>query len=274
VLPTLRLGSSGYYVHLLQMNLNGLALNYNGFAINGFLDTKTDDALKNFQDRFKLVRDGIVGPKTWSLLLENVKAIQRLLISRGYPVGNVDGFYGTKTMQAVQHFQSGQALAATGTVDPRTRQRLFNPNDKDHYELRPSSNEISALNPNVQSMARNLLALTKAHGLDVRITQAFRSWSESDRLFAQGRTTPGQIVSNARGGESFHNWGLAFDAAPYVNGQMSNDTSLFKLIGSLGKQAGLEWGGDFKSLVDYPHFQYTHGLNTWDLLHGVRPRHS
>lgn len=270
-LPTLRLESSGTYVRLLQMDLNGLALNYNGFSINGYLDTKTDDALKNFQDRFKLQRDGIVGPKTWSLLLENVKAIQRLLNSRGYNVGNADGFYGPRTMQAVEEFQRKQGLAVTGQVNPRTRQRLFNPNDRDHYELRPSSNSLNALDPNVANMARRFLALARSNGLDVRITTAFRSWAESDRLYAQGRTTPGSIVSNAQGGDSFHNWGLAFDAAPFENGVISNDTSKYKLMGSLGKQVGLEWGGDFKSIVDYPHFQYSYGLNTWDLLNGVRP---
>lgn len=62
--------------------------------------------------------------------------------------------------------------------------------------------------------------MTRAHGLYVRITTAFRSWDESDRLYTQERTTPGPIVSNAQSGDS-HNWGLDFEAAPSVNGQIS-----------------------------------------------------
>lgn len=161
VLPTLRLGSSGHYVRLLQMGLDGLGENYNSFSINGYLDPKTDDVVKNFQDRFKLPRDGIVGPKTWTLLLDNVSAIQRLLNSRGYHVGNVDGFYGARTRQAVERFQRDQGLTVTGTFTPRTRQRLFNPNDRDHYELRPSSNSLSSLDPSVANMARRFLTLTR-----------------------------------------------------------------------------------------------------------------
>lgn len=270
-MPVLRLGSSGHYVRLLQLDLNGLGENYNGFKVDGYLGKQTDDVVKNFQDRFNLMRDGVVGPKTWRLMIENVKAIQRLLNSRGYPVGNVDGWYGTKTIEAVKRFQRDQGLPVTGIFNPRTRQRLFNPNNKDHYELRPTSLSLSALDPRVAQMARRFLVLTKTHGLNVHITNVFRSWDKSDRLYAKGRTEPGPKVSNAQGGNSFHNWGLAFDAAPFENGHISNDISKYKLMGQLGKQVGLEWGGDFKSIKDYPHFQYTYGLNTWDLLNGVRP---
>ncbi len=271
-LPTLRIGSTGRYVRFLQLDLNGLGLNYNGFKVDSQFGTKTDDVVKNFQDRFELNRDGVVGARTWTLLLNNVKAIQRLLSSRGYDVGVADGWYGTRTISAVRSFQSHNGLTVNGIVDPRTRQKLFNPNNKDHFELRPSSNSIHALDPNVGRMAEQFLALTRQHNLNVHITTAFRSWDESDRLYAKGRTAPGPIVSNAQGGNSYHNWGLAFDAAPIENGKVSNDTSKYKLMGHLGEQVGLEWGGTFKSIVDYPHFQYTYGLNTWDLLNGVRPK--
>ena len=50
---------------------------------------------------------------------------------------------------------------------------------------------------------------------------------------------------------------------------ISNDAEKFKKMGRLGKQVGLEWGGDFKDIVDYPHFQYTLGLSTQDLQNGV-----
>ncbi|KUO95715.1 peptidoglycan-binding protein [Ferroacidibacillus organovorans] len=271
VFPSIRLGSKGHYVRLLQADLNGLALNYNGFALDGYFDQKTSDAVKNFQDRFSLNRDGIVRNSTWKVLVDNVLAVQKLLNQNGYHAGHADGWFGAATTAAVIAFQRAHGIYPSGIVDPRTRQALFNPHDKDHYQDRPTSAALESLNPHVAAMARRFLALTREHHMDVRIYTAFRSWSDEDRLFAQGRWTPGPIVTNARGGDSYHNWGLAFDAAPFENGAMTTDVSKFRLMGQLGKQAGLQWGGDFKSIVDYPHFQDTFGLNTWDLLNGVRP---
>jgi len=272
VLPTLRLGSVGPYVKRLQMSLNGLSLNYNNFAIDGVFDVKTRNVVQNFQDRFKLTRDGIVGPVTWNILIGNVKMVQRQLNLRGYNTGYPDGWFGTVTTNVVSAFQRGNGLYQDGIVNPRTRQRLFNPFPKDNFEYRPSSNSINSLNPYVAFLARKFLALTHANNLDVHIINAFRSWDEQDRLYAQGRTMPGDIVTNARGGDSYHNWGLAFDASPYENGSISNDIIKIKKMGQLGQQVGLEWGGTFISIVDLPHFQYTFGLNTWNLLNGVRPR--
>lgn len=273
-LPIIHVGSKGSFVTLLQLNLNGLALNYNNFAVDGVFDNKTSDALKNFQDRFTLNPTGSADDVTWKILDANVKAVQKLLNSRGYPPLKLDGWYGPLTKNTVRKFQTDNGLYPSEIVDPRTRQKLFNPHPKDNFESRPSSNELSSLSPHVASLAQKFLKLTQTNHLDVQIYTAFRSWEEEDRLYAQGRWAPGQIVTNARGGDSYHNWGLAFDAAPYVKGKISNDTSAFKRMGALGEQVGLQWGGTFRSLVDYPHFQYTFGLNTWDLLNGVRPHAS
>jgi len=103
--------------------------------------------VQNFQDRYKLTRDGIVGPATWNVLIENVKAVQRLLNSRGYNSGYVDGWFGPITTSAVRAFQRDNGLYQEGIVNPRTRQRLFNPYPKDNFEDRQSSNVISSLNP-------------------------------------------------------------------------------------------------------------------------------
>lgn len=270
-LPVLQIGSTGPYVQLLQMNLNGLGGNFNNFAIDGVFGIKTQQAVGSYQDEYKLPRDDIVGPITWKVLTDNVKAIQRGLNARGYNAGNPDGWFGQATTYAVIRFQRDNGLYPEGVVNPRTRRKLFNPNPKDNYEYRPTSNSINSLNPYVAQLARKFLDLTRANNLDVRILAAFRSWDDSDRLYAQGRTTPGPIISNSRGGESYHNWGLAFDAAPFENGVKSNDVKKFKTMGRLGEQVGLEWGGGFKDLIDYPHFQYTFGLSTEDLLNGVTP---
>lgn len=270
-LPTIHEGSTGTAVKYLQMNLNGLGLNYNGMAVDGVFDKKTSEVLKDFQDRYELEPNAVAGPVTWKLLIELVKSIQKALNHRGYYSGYPSGIFDERTTEAVKRFQTSNGLTVSGIVDPRTRQKLFNPEPKDNFETRPSSNDLSSLHPFVALLARRFLDLTRQNKLDVRITTAFRSWDEEDRLFAQGRTNPGPIVTNARGGDSYHNWGFAFDAAPFENGQISKDREKFIQMGHLGEQVGLKWGGTFKSLVDLPHFQYTFGLNTWDLLNGIRP---
>ncbi|MDR3599559.1 MAG: peptidoglycan-binding protein [Desulfosporosinus sp.] len=270
-LSTLRLGSQGPYVKKLKLSLNGLSKNYNNFSIDYSFDQKTEDAVKNYQDDIKLFRDGIVGPATWASLIARVKMIQVKLNSLGDNSGTPDGWFGLKTTNAVKKFQSEHGLVQEGIVNPRTRAKLFNPHPRDNFESRSSSIALSSLDPYVGFLAGRFLRLCSANHLDVRITTAFRSWDESDRLYALGRTVPGSIVSNARGGDSYHNWGLAFDAGPFENNKISTDPTKFNLMGRLGEQVGLEWGGTFKSIIDLPHFQYTFGLTTEDLLNGKRP---
>lgn len=270
-LPLLQLGSTGPYVLLLQMNLNGLGGNFNNFGIDGTYGLKTQQAVGSYQDESKIPRDGVVGPVTWKLLTDDVIAVQRRLNAIGYNAGYPDGWFGQTTTNAVMRFQRDHGLYPEGIINPRTRRRLFNPYPKDNYEYRPTSNSLSSLNPYVAQLARRFLALTKANNLDVRIQAVFRSWDEEDRLYAQGRTTPGDVITNTRGGESYHNWGLAFDAAPFENGAVSNDLEKFRKMGRLGQQVGLEWGGTFKDIVDLPHFQYTFGLSSKQLLNGESP---
>ncbi|MDP4142990.1 MAG: peptidoglycan-binding protein [Bacillota bacterium] len=274
--PVLKKYYEGPSVRILQMNLNGLNYNYNGLQITGVFDSLTDEVVRDFQAENKLVSDGVVGPVTWNVLLRKVLAIQSKLNSINFNAGSPDGVYGARTTDAVRRFQSVNGLAMSGIVEPRTRQQLFNPNPPDDYSKIPSSTAISALNPYVASLARQFLNLCTQSGLDVTIIVTFRSWYDQDQLFAQGRTQPGAIVTDAEGGDSYHNWGLAFDCAPMTNGVIDwNATDKFIEMGNLGQQVGLEWGGNWTtfniSIVDMPHFQYTFGLNTEQLLNGARP---
>lgn len=86
-----------------------------------------------------------------------------------------------------------------------------------------------------------------------------RTKEEQDKLYAQGRTMPGKIVTQAKGGDSMHNYAVAFDICPIVNGKAVWEISLFNKIGKLGMDIGLEWGGSWKKFIDRPHFQYTAG---------------
>ena len=271
MLPTLKLGSKGPYVKKLKMNLYGLGNNYTDFVIDNIFDLKTKNVVENFQDKAKLPRDGIAGPATWSNLIEKVKLVQTKLDSTGYNPGNPDGWFGPNTTNATKRFQRDNGLYEEGIINPRTREKLFNPYAKGNFKDRPSSNNLNSLDPYVSYLARKFIELSKINNFDIIINVAFRSWDDQDKLYASGRTKPGEKVTNARGGDSYHNWGLAFDATPIENGRISNDIIKFKKMGKLAEQVGLEWGGRFKSIVDFPHFQYTFNLSTEDLLNGKRP---
>ena len=89
--------------------------------------------------------------------------------------------------------------------------------------------------------------------IKLRITDGYRSIQEQNALYAQGRTAPGKIVTHARGGQSLHNYGKAFDVVQIKNGvpiweKLSND------IVNIASELGLEWGGHWNTFKDYPHF--------------------
>lgn len=123
---------------------------------------------------------------------------------------------------------------------------------------------ISQLDPRLQGCATEFINAAQAQGVTLRITQGFRSIAEQNALYAQGRTTPGQIVTNAKGGQSYHNYGLAFDVVMMNNGKAVWDR-IPANIGALGATYGFEWGGNWRTFKDYPHFQTTFGQSILDL---------
>lgn len=101
-------------------------------------------------------------------------------------------------------------------------------------------------------LAQNL----SGRGIHIEVVQGLRTFAEQDKLYRQGRTEPGQRVTNAKGGLSKHNYGVAVDVAPMVNGKIDwDDLSKFAAIGAASKKLGLMWGGDWKKFVDKPHVE-------------------
>lgn len=133
--------------------------------------------------------------------------------------------------------------------------------------------KLVGVHPLVATKARQLIERAYREGINVIITQGLRTVEEQNELYAQGRTKPGKIVTNAKGGYSYHNFGLAFDFAILKDdGSVSwNVDGKWKRVGAIGKSLGLEWGGDWKDFKDYPHFQYTFGLSLADLRAGKKP---
>jgi hypothetical protein len=130
-----------------------------------------------------------------------------------------------------------------------------------------SHERLSRCHPALTSRGRAMLDLCAQAGVNLLVTQGLRTWEEQDALYAKGRTAAPigkkYIVTNARGGSSYHNFGLAFDIVVLDSiGKANWDTSHpgWKIAAERGKSVGLEWGGDWKSFKDLPHFQYTAGL--------------
>lgn len=118
------------------------------------------------------------------------------------------------------------------------------------------SRDISLLHPELKAICQTFIAECKKQGLIVGISETFRTKAEQDALYAQGRTTPGSIVTNAKYPYSAHCWGVAFDI--YRNdgkGAYNDNDGWFAKCGAVGKKLGLFWGGDFRSFTDKPHFE-------------------
>lgn len=129
-----------------------------------------------------------------------------------------------------------------------------------------NSRSLDDLHPRVAEMARHFLEHCDAMGIDVLVTSTFRDAQSQSALYEQGRTKPGRRVTNAKPGQSFHNWQVAFDVVPLRNGKpvwgtTGADGDLWEQIGKIGESVGLEWAGRWKKFREYAHFQYTGGHN-------------
>lgn len=124
--------------------------------------------------------------------------------------------------------------------------------------------KIEELHPELQLKLAQLKEVCANQGISIAYSECLRTIAEQNELYAQGRTKPGNIVTNARGSSysSQHQWGIAADF--YINmdvdgdGKRSDDafndsTGLFERVGAIAKSIGLGWGGDWKSFKDRPH---------------------
>ena len=163
---------------------------------------------------------------------------------------------------------SGPSASWNAKVDPR------------------SEATIALLNPAVQPYARELIRRATAQGIQVKVIGGFRTFKEQDKLYCQGRDipyckgmyTPGKIVTNAKGGYSNHNFGIAFDVGIFNGKDYLPESPNYAAVGKIGKALGLEWGGDWITIKDRPHFQlrpqWAKNLSEKDMLTELRQRAS
>lgn len=145
-----------------------------------------------------------------------------------------------------------------------------------------ASRSLADLDPLFRPHAQALLARAAGAGIPLTVTCTLRSPAEQAALYAQGRTAPGPVVTNAKPGFSFHNFGLALDVVPDrllalpdwgdMPAQRAATELVWQRLGAIGRALGLRWGGDFAALPDRPHFEWSGGLSLAALRTGARPR--
>lgn len=137
-----------------------------------------------------------------------------------------------------------------------------------------SERNIATLLPAAQAKAREFLAgairILEPHGLQVRIIAGTRTFSEQDALYAKGRTAPGPKVTNARGGYSWHNFGIAWDVGIFRGREYLGKSPFYDTLGKWGESLGIEWGGAWRTFKDTPHYQ----LKTGKTLAQARADHA
>lgn len=198
---------------------------------DGEFGSKTEAAVKAFQAKNGIKRDGIVGPATWAAL---------------------DAF--TAKLAPAKPAEP----PAVGLVDQR------------------SEKTIATLHPSIQDKARKFVQEAALQGITIKIISGLRSYEEQDALYAKGRTVSGNIVTKARAGYSNHNFGLAFDIGIFENGKYVPESPKYAKAAHVGKWLGFEWGGDWKTIKDEPHYQlrpaWAKGMSESSMLAELRRR--
>jgi peptidoglycan hydrolase-like protein with peptidoglycan-binding domain len=221
----------------------------------------------------------------------DVGIVQHALARHGHSPGRIDRVVGRRTIAAIRSFQSRLRMKPDGLVevDRKTERALRQPPSPRPPRDAAPSNEgamsgqaapepaqanapkgkpeqatsertsgdprglLAALHPAMQSRARALLAEAERRGLSVFVFEGMRSIERQDKLYEQGRTAPGKVVTWVKGGGSYHNYGIAIDVV-FQGKRPWGEQHDWNALGACGEAAGLEWGGRWKK-ADRPHFQ-------------------
>jgi len=191
---------------------------------------------------------------SFPLFKQDVLFFQRLLAAEGLYQHALDGRWGRYTERGAMAFevQSNDIREALGEFDRRSEQA------------------IRGLALRAQREARGFMRRLAHHRLTVRIISGTRTYDEQNQLFRRGRFgNPGPIVTRARGGRSNHNFGIAWDIGLFsADGGYSRRDSDYRAAARDGRSSTLEWGGDWPTFPDLPHYQLALDLS----LASVRER--
>ena len=180
---------------------------------------------------------------SYQLFVGDVLFYQRFLKAGAFYTDVLDGIWGEKTNKADEAFTTISAAIANeyGIFDSR------------------SERSIMSLLPKAQIEARKFLKLSAENNTVVKIISGTRTYQEQDELYSHGRngnTLP--IVTKAKGGQSNHNFGIAWDIGLYdgVGNYIANENPYISIAPTVLEVIdNLEWGGNWHSFKDYPHYQ-------------------
>lgn len=201
---------------------------------------------------------------------------QEFLRSRQYKI-TADGIFGPATDRATRDFQKKNGLDPDGIVGQKTfaakaglsggkvpDKPVTTKPDAPAYSADPDLNAFPLLkkvHPKLAERVLKIIALAKAEGHTLTVTQGLRTFAEQDKLYLKRPR-----VTQARGGQSNHNYGLSVDLAFLINGKLDWTDSRYLKIGPWAKKAGLSWGGNWKSFRDMPHVELPNLPNWRQLL--------
>ena len=192
------------------------------------------------------------------LFKSDILFFQRILTVSGFYDGPLNGRWSSDVDKAEDEFDADYVATknAYGELDKRTEKN------------------IATLIPKAQKKAREFMKVAKGYKHDCRIISGTRTYAEQDQLYAIGRTIQKnhRPVTKARGGASNHNFSIAwdvglFDGGRYMDGKKKGDDEAYVELAALIKSqvAGLEWGGDWDSFYDPPHYQLATNLALEDV---------
>jgi len=168
---------------------------------------------------------------------------QRLLKASGYYHDTLDGIWGSNTTSAENAFQADaeDLKSSLGAFDSRTE------------------GHIAKLHIKAQERARKFMAVATTGPHTCKIISGTRSYAEQNALYRQGRWgNPGPIVTKAKGGQSNHNFSIAWDvglfnsAGEYLNGDTTAEVAAYEFIATIVDLSDLEWGGHWSGFKDRP----------------------
>lgn len=231
-------------------------------------DDKSGDPAKEQERLAKLQDAKTPDAGTFSLSGKNYTVRDgKLVDASGKDAGTIDNlgnYQMTGDKEASNYYNNIHARVKLQEGDGKAQKTLLDLHDAD------PNNQLSGPNMNntFTGMAHDTLRAVRREGMDMGAAPqgAFRSFEEQNRLYAKGRTAPGKRVTGARGGESWHNYGVAADIA--FNNEAGNITwpengdygRMWTRYGEIAKKQGLRWGGDWTGLVDRPHIEYHPGF--------------
>lgn len=214
------------------------------------------DSVAHVQRLLGIEDDGRFGKDT-AAAVADFQARRGMSIDPGFQ-GKVGRFTLAAMEQAVMIPAVSMAPANAGNFDP--------------------SHHLDRVHPELRRRMLGVVAALAARGMQMRITDGVRTFKEQDTIFRKGRVlVDGKlvcarpkcagVVSNVRGGFSNHNYGLACDSYPVLDGKVrfsapGSPAALKKrffevqaAIGHEGERLGLTWGGRWTSPFDPPHLQ-------------------